>query len=89
MKISHEITIDPEQLAGGLRNLPAKDSHAFVEGFLAGLDTDAYVYAQQWIQDNPVESVECPRCKRQTFSLPKQARPGSRRECEYCKAVLP
>lgn len=77
-----QVTIEIYEIAKSLRHMPVKESRAAVEDFLAGLDTDSYEYARQWIADNPVSVKPCPRCTRMTMTC-KDGR------CEYCKGLVP
>ena len=87
MTIDMTINIDPAELAKQLKR--EKDGWDFTQCFIATLDSDLYHKVAQFIKDNPVESIECPRCKRHT-NKQRESRNGIMMNfCEHCKAVLP
>ena len=88
MKVPIEINIDMVAVAKALKTLPRDHARDMLQDFLAELDTDSYLYAGRWIDDNPIDpakTADCPRCGRTSYRI---AHPDLR-VCEYCRGKLP
>jgi hypothetical protein len=91
VKLPINVEVSVEDIAQHFKCLPRNEAHSVMESLLAALDTDTYLYAGRWIDDNPIDScntVDCPRCKRTTYRRNSRHNPKLK-VCEYCEAVLP
>jgi hypothetical protein len=86
VKITHEVTLDPDALGKDLKSLPDKERIAFALDFVAALDTDSYHHICKFCIENPTDAFRCPRCRCMTF---RSSIADKTHMCEYCRAVLP
>jgi hypothetical protein len=91
VKLPINVEVSVEDIAQHFKYLPRNEAHRVMESLLAALDTDTYLYAGRWIDDNPIDAsntAECQRCKRTTYRRSSDYNPKVK-VCEYCGAVLP
>ena len=88
MKVPIEINIDMVAVAKAIKTLPRDHARDMLQDFLAELDTDSYLYAGRWIDDNPIDpahTADCTRCGRTSYRSAQL----DVRVCEYCRGKLP